>query len=102
MTVDGKVYQSTAEPGPNQYTRIPHIGRGPLNNVTGYRDPVDDLEKPHGKWNVLELIVEHDRILYFVNGRLANVGTNPNPTQGKFFFSAREQRSFSERCRSPI
>jgi hypothetical protein len=86
MTVDGKVYQSTAEPGPNQYTRIPHIGRGPLNNVTGYRDPVDDLEKPHGKWNLLELVVDHDRILYFVNGKLANVGTNANPTQGKILF----------------
>jgi hypothetical protein len=86
MTVGGKVYQSTAEPGPSQYIRIPHIGRGPLNNVTGYRDPVDDLEKPHGQWNVLELVVDHDRILYFVNGKLANVGTGANPTRGKILF----------------
>ncbi len=86
MTVDGKVYQSTESPGPNQYIRIPHVGRGPLVNVTGYRDPVDDLEKPHGKWNVLELVVDHDRVLYFVNGKLANMGTNVNPTQGKILF----------------
>ena len=28
MIVDGKVYQSTAEPGPNQYTRIPILDAG--------------------------------------------------------------------------
>ena len=86
ITVDGKQYLSTAEPSPSQYTRIPHIGRGPLVNVTGYRDPVDDLEKPHGEWNVLDLVVDHNRILYFVNGKLANVGTNANTTHGKILF----------------
>jgi len=86
MTVDGKEYRSTAEPGPQQYTRIPHIGRGPLVNVTGYRDPIDDLEKPHGEWNLLELVVSPERILYFVNGKLANVGTKPNASQGKVLF----------------
>ena len=48
MTVRGEIYQSTTSPGPNQYIRIPHIGRGPLVNVTGYRDPVDDLKDPMG------------------------------------------------------
>jgi hypothetical protein len=86
VTVDGQTYQSTAEPGPKQYIRIAHIGRGPLVNVTGYRDPVNDLEKPHGEWNVLELVVDHDRILYFVNGKLANAATKANPTRGKILF----------------
>jgi hypothetical protein len=86
VTVDGQIYQSTAEPGPKQYIRIAHIGRGPLVNVTGYRDPVDDLEKPHGEWNLLELVVDHDRILYFVNGKLANAGTKANTTRGKILF----------------
>ncbi|AXC16151.1 hypothetical protein ACPOL_6947 (plasmid) [Acidisarcina polymorpha] len=86
ITVDGHTYQSTAEPSPTQYIRIAHIGRGPLVNVTGDRDPVNDLEKPHGEWNVLELVVAHDRILYFVNGRAALVGTNPNTTHGKILF----------------
>jgi hypothetical protein len=86
VTVDGQIYQSTAEAGPKQYIRIAHIGRGPLVNVTGYRDAVNDLEKPHGEWNVLELVVDHDRILYFVNGKLANAGTKANTTQGKILF----------------
>ena len=85
-TVNGHDYQSTSDPGPKEYVRIPHIGRGPLVNVTGYRDPVDDLEKPHGEWNILELIVAHDRILYFVNGKLALIATNPNPSRGKILF----------------
>jgi hypothetical protein len=85
VTVDGKVYESTSS-GPGAYIRIPHIGRGPLVNVTGHRDPVNDLERLHGKWNVLELIVDHDRIIYFVNGKLSIVGTNANTTKGKILF----------------
>jgi hypothetical protein len=84
-TVDGKVYESTSS-GPGAYIRIPHIGRGALVNVTGHRDPVNDLERPHGKWNVLELVVNHDRILYFVNGKLSIAGTNANTTKGKILF----------------
>ena len=84
-TVDGKVYES-ASSGPGAYIRIPHIGRGPLVNVIGHRDPVNDLERPHGKWNVLELVVDHDRILYFVNGKLALLGTKANTTKGKILF----------------
>lgn len=88
LTVDGQEYLSTAEPGPHQYTRIAHIGRGPLVNETGFRDPVNDLEKPRGEWNLLELVVGPDRILYFVNGKLANVATKPNTTQGKILFQS--------------
>ena len=84
-TVEGKVYESTSS-GPGAYIRIPHTGRGPLVNVTGHRDPVNDLEKPHGQWNVLELVVDHDRIMYFVNGKLAILGTHTNTTQGKILF----------------
>jgi hypothetical protein len=85
-TVNGQDYQSTSEAGPKQYVRIPHIGRGPLVNATGYRDPIDDLEKPHGEWNTLELVVAHDRILYFVNGQLALSAMNANTSRGKILF----------------
>jgi hypothetical protein len=94
VTVDGQTYQSTAEAGPKQYIRIPHIGRGPLVNVTGYRDPVNDLEKPRGEWNVLELVVDHDRILHFVNGKLANAGTTANTSRGKILFQCEGAEAF--------
>jgi hypothetical protein len=86
ITVDGQKYQSTSEPGPKQYVRIAHVGRGALVNTTGYRDPVDDLEKPHGEWNVLELVVDHNRILYFVNGKLALSGIDATADHGKILF----------------
>jgi len=35
---------------------------------------------------VLELVVDHDRVMYFVNGRLALLGTNANTTKGKILF----------------
>lgn len=85
-TVDGHLYQSTEEAGPGEYVRIPHIGRGALVNVTGYRDPVDDLENPHGEWNVLELVNHNDHILYFVNGKLALSATQPNINHGRILF----------------
>jgi hypothetical protein len=47
---------------------------------------VDDLEKPYGEWNVFELVVDHNRVLYFVNGKLANDGENADPAQGKILF----------------
>jgi hypothetical protein len=92
-TVGGKVYQS-AESGTGAYIRIPHIGRGQLVNVTGYRDPINELEKPHGQWNVLELVVDHDRIMYFVNGKLATLATNANTTQGKILFQSEGSEVF--------
>lgn len=85
-TVDGTLYQSTSEAGHKQYIRIAHVGRGPLVNETGYRDPVNDLEKRHGEWNQLELVVDHDRILYLVNGKLAISAIHANTTQGKILF----------------
>ena len=64
----------------------PHFGRGPFVNVIGQRDPVNDLEKPHGEWNLLELVVDRDRILYLVNGKLALAGIHANTTRGKILF----------------
>jgi hypothetical protein len=86
ITINGQTYQSTSEPGPKQYIRIAHVGRGALVNTTGYRDPIDDLEKPHGEWNILDLVVDHNRILYFVNGKLAISGTDATADHGKILF----------------
>jgi Domain of Unknown Function (DUF1080) len=73
-------------PGPAHIFASRVLAGAPLVNVMGHRDPVNDLERPHGKWNVLELVVDHDRILYFVNGKLAIIGTKANTTKGKILF----------------
>ena len=88
LEVSGKKYQSTAESGPNQYVRIPRIGRGPLQNVTGFRQPVGEVENAQGEWNVLELVADHDRVTQYVNGKLVNQGTNGNTTHGKIDFES--------------
>ena len=76
----------SAEIGPNQYVKSARFDEGPWQNVTGYRDPVDEVEKPHGQWNLLELVVDHDHVKYFVNGKLVNEATDLNATKGKILF----------------
>jgi hypothetical protein len=88
LTVRGQRFVSTPEKGTNQAIRISRNGRGLLQNVTGFRQPVGEVEKPHGQWNVLELIADHDRVFQFVNGKLVNAGTNGNTTRGKIDFES--------------
>src|SRR5947199_9648567 len=64
------------------------IGKGPWNNVTGYCDPVGELEKPHGEWNLLELVAQGDHVKQFVNGKLANEGSQAFPASGKILLQS--------------
>jgi Domain of Unknown Function (DUF1080) len=68
--------------------KIDHFGKGPSQNVVGFRDPIGDLEKPHGEWNQLVLIVHGNDVKQYVNGKLANEGTDPFPTDGKILFQS--------------
>jgi hypothetical protein len=45
-----------------------------------------EVEKPHGEWNQLELVVDHDHVKYFVNGKLVNEATDLSATKGKILF----------------
>jgi hypothetical protein len=64
------------------------FGKGPFKDVTGYRDPVREVEKPHGEWNVVELIADHDRVTYRVNGKVVNEGSGANPSRGRILFQS--------------
>lgn len=79
---DGK--RVTGPPG--SALMIPHFNKGTFPNVVGVRDPKGELEKPHGEWNRLELISQGGHILQYVNGKLANEGTDAFPTEGKILF----------------
>jgi Domain of Unknown Function (DUF1080) len=70
LKVKGQLFARQEKPGDgnSQYTKSPRFGEGPWQNVTGYRDPVGEVEKPHGQWNLLELVVDHDHVKYWVNG----------------------------------
>ena len=81
---DGK--RVTGPPGSAR--NIGHIGKGPEENTVGFRNSSGELEKPHGEWNTLEVVVDDKIIHQYVNGKLANVGTDPFPTEGKILFQS--------------
>ena len=68
--------------------KIDRFGKGPWQNVVGYRDPVGEMERPHGKWNLLELVTEGNTVRQYVNGKLANEGTDPFPKEGKILIQS--------------
>jgi hypothetical protein len=68
--------------------KIDRIGKGPEKDVAGYRDPVGEVENPHGQWNLLELVVQGDHVKQFVNGKLANEGSAAYPAAGKILFQS--------------
>ena len=68
--------------------KIDRFGKGPSQNVTGFRDPVGEVERPHGEWNLLELVTQGNTIRQYVNGKLVNEGTNPSPREGKILFQS--------------
>jgi hypothetical protein len=94
LKVKGELVASEAEVGPHQYVKSPRFGEGPWQNVTGFRDPVGEVETPHGEWNQLELIVDHDHVKYFVNGKLVNEATDLNATKGKILFQTEGAETF--------
>jgi hypothetical protein len=46
------------------------------------------VEKPYGEWNVLELVTQGNHVYQYVNGKLANEGTDPFPTEGKILLQS--------------
>lgn len=73
---------------PGKAEKIDHFGKGPWENVAGFRDKVGDLEKPRGEWNLLELVTHGNDVKQYVNGKLANEGTDPFPSEGRILFQS--------------
>ena len=68
--------------------KIDRFNKGEFKNVTGFRDPTNELEKPHGEWNVVELVNQDGHVKQYVNGKLANEGTAAFPVTGKILFQS--------------
>jgi len=73
---------------PGSAKKIDRFNKGPWKNVVGYRDPVNELEKPHGQWNLVELVNRDGHVWQYVNGKLANEGTDAFPANGKILFQS--------------
>ncbi len=75
--------------GPDGHAaKIDRFNKGRVKDVVGYRDPTNELEKPHGKWNVVELVNRDGHVWQYVNGKLANEGTDAFPSSGKILFQS--------------
>ena len=62
-------------------------GKQPYKNVTGFRGP-NELEKPYGEWNILEITCDGTEIKVSVNGTLTIHGTNAEPRSGRILIEA--------------
>jgi hypothetical protein len=47
-----------------------------------------DFEKPHGEWNVIEVIANGDTVEHWVNGQLVNVGTRADVSAGRILLQS--------------
>jgi hypothetical protein len=83
----GKDGKRVAGP-PGSSLKIDRFGKGPWTNAAGFRDAVNELEKPRGEWNVLELVTQGNDVKLYVNGKLANEGADPFPADGKILFQS--------------
>ena len=81
---DGK--RVTGPPG--NAVKIDRFNKGPWKNIVGYRDPANEVEKPHGQWNVVELVNQNGHVKQYVNGKLVNEGTDAFPSSGKVLFQS--------------
>jgi hypothetical protein len=52
-----------------------------------------NLERPHGKWNVLELVVDHDRIFILGTERSLSLERMQTPQRANFSFSVKGHRN---------
>ena len=80
--------------------RFNRFGKGAWEDIAGYRDPNGDPEKPHGEWNVVELLSDGDHITYWVNGKLVNEGTQSVSREARCFSSPKGRKSPSATSRS--
>ena len=62
--------------------------------AAGFRDPNNEVEKPHGEWNLLEMVAEGDRIKYWVNGTLVMEGQEASLARGRILFQSEGSELF--------
>lgn len=53
-----------------------------------------DNEKPHGEWNLVEVIVYKGRITYIVNGIVVNDAESPSLNEGKILIQSEGAQIF--------
>jgi hypothetical protein len=85
ITRDGKTITRTKGGGSARFARY---NQGPWKGDLGYRDPVAEVENPHGEWNLLELIAGGGKVTFKVNGKVVNEGSQAKPAKGRILFQS--------------
>lgn len=81
-------YEKGGKPVTRNSGRYNWWGRDPSwKDQLGFRGK-NDVEKPSGEWNRMEVICDGDSITNIVNGYVVNVGTKSSLTQGKILFQS--------------
>jgi hypothetical protein len=87
---DGKqlYYEKGGQPVTKDGGRYNWWGRDPeWKDRLGFRGK-NDVEKPAGEWNRMEVICDGDTITNIVNGYVVNVGTKSSQAEGKIQFQS--------------
>jgi hypothetical protein len=81
-------YEKGGTPVTRDSGRYNWWGRDPAwKDVLGFRGK-NDVEKPAGEWNRIEVVCDGDTITNIVNGYVVNVGTKSSLTEGKILFQS--------------
>ncbi len=65
-------------------------------DVLGFRGP-RDVDKPVGEWNLVEVIADGNRLIYFLNGTKVMEGTEVWPAHGRLLFQSEGAEIFFRR-----
>jgi hypothetical protein len=77
--------------------RFDRPGREPFQDVLGFRGP-NELEKPRGEWNTIEIIATGDRLKVSVNGQVTFDGTQTQPNKGRILLECAYAEMWWRRC----
>lgn len=89
LTVDGE------RKGP-KIQRFDRPGRNPWQDVKGFRGP-NEIEKPRGEWNRMEIVCAGDSVGITVNGHKTLQGTNAIPQAGRIVLQSEGAEIFFRR-----
>jgi hypothetical protein len=89
LTIDG------VTKGP-KIERFDRPGRNPWSDQKGFRGP-HEIEMPHGEWNRMEILCDHDKLGITVNGHATLTGSNAVPQAGKILLQSEGAEIFFRR-----
>ena len=76
--------------------RFDRPGRNPWKDEKGFRGP-NEIEKPSGQWNRMEVLCDGDKVAITVNGHKTLEGTNAMPRAGRIVLQSEGAEIFFRR-----